>query len=92
MRIEIPRLTALIVVSSVLTGTCYFLQDRVGLMFGALCEEIGCMFGPFLCLFLFLHLVAEIYARRGGHPWALLIGTSFGFGTFSVWLYEFTRH
>jgi hypothetical protein len=86
-RIEIPWLTAIIIASSLLSGIAYLLQGRGGLVFGVLCEEIAWFFGPLLCGFLFCLLLAEIFWKRGGHPWSLAFGALFGFGTFYIWFY-----
>jgi hypothetical protein len=84
--IALPSLTAIVVVSSLATGLAYLLQGRFGFIFGSLCGELAYLFGPLLCTFLFLVLLHNIHRHRGRHPWLLLLGTVFGFGTFYVWV------
>ena len=86
-RIELPALTAIIVTSSLVTVAAGLLQNRVGLIVGTLCEEMAWFFGPLFCAFLWILLASEIFWKRGGHPWALSIGSLFGFGTFIIWIY-----
>jgi hypothetical protein len=86
-RIKIPWLTAIIVASSLVTGIAYLFSGRGGFVFGTLCDEIAYFFGPLFCAFLWVLLASEIIWKRGGHPWALFIGSLFGFGTFYLWLF-----
>ena len=90
--IKIPWLAGIIVASSLVTGITYLLEGRGGFVFGTLCGEIAYFFGPLLCAFLWILLASEIIWKRGGHPWALSIGSLFGFGTFYLWIYEFSHH
>ena len=90
--IQIPWLTGLIVASSLVTGIAYLLEGRDRGAFGTLCGEIAYFFGPLFCVFLWILLASKIIWQRGGHPWALFIGSLFGFGTFYLWLYEFSHH
>jgi hypothetical protein len=90
--IEIPWLTGIIVASSIVTGVAYLLEGRGRSGFEILCGEMAYFFGPLLCAFLWVRLASEIIWKRGGHPWALFIGSLFGFGTFYLWIYQFGHH
>ena len=73
---------------------CLKVEIRAG-AFGTYCAARSRLFFRPIILRLFVDSACEqsgLFVQRGGHPWALFIGSLFGFGTFYLWLYEFSHH
>jgi hypothetical protein len=84
-RIEMPGLAFTSMVASLVCAVAYSFQDRGGIVFGILCEEIARFFGPLFCLYLFFRLFCEVLVCGGKRTLSFAVGSFFCFGTFLIW-------
>src|SRR5471030_1604762 len=90
--IGMPQQTAIIIAASLLCCIVYLLDGKGGIVFGILCGEFACFFGPLLCAYLFFRLFCSALDAGGKHTLSFALGALFGMGTVSIWLYYFSHH